>query len=622
MRSRIAPTLIFSLINIHRFFPNLKPNYFSERNNHFSRIVIFVGVLVFGIQLNGFEVKTTQLDNLISIQKFEGDSIAILHVYSDYPKYDWVPAKGEGIACVDDATRGVVAYLKHYELTHSKQSLQYAKYLLNFIFHMQAEDGGFYNFIREDLSINKTGETSNNNKFNWWSARAVWAMGYAYYKFKAWQIFLEIRDTIHIRMTRAFGKMNRYLQSADRWQMEYGEKIPASDWLLNDASNMSSEMTLGLIYYAVSSKDSVAVRLARQICDGLAAYQFGDSVNYPFGLHPDGIPNIFRWHAWGSRETQALATAARLMHNPNPEWRKAAKKEADNLWTHMLMTDRWTRYETLPWNDTQINYDMAPVVNGFAELYYTTGDAEYAKKAALYATWWFGNNPLHDLMYDESAGRFYDGIDGNIYNRNSGGETNTEGLMALLDVKMLGEQYADLAESHVLKCQKIIYVEAESSQKLQDDIHIVKQEYVGPARISSKKYLEIGYKGLVEIPFSVKNSYGDSHSYLVYLHMMKYPNAEDDRLLQVSVDGAKIGTIHCNQLSPDQDSRFTMAHLAKFVSLKNGNHTIQIQNNSKSNLVIAVDVLFLQPVVERKTWKTPDGSSIEMERNILPELQY
>jgi len=621
MLSRFAPTRFFSLINFHIFIQNIKAICFTECAPHLSRLVILVGVLTFGVQSYGFEVKTTQLDNLISIQKIDGDSVAILHVYSDYPKYNWIPAKGEGIACVDDATRGVVAYLKHYELTQSGQSLQYAKYLLNFIFYMQAEDGGFYNFIRKDLSINTTGETSNNNKFNWWSARAIWAMGYAYYKFQNWQVFPEIRDAISTRMARSFEKMNRHLKPADRWQVQYGEKIPASGWLMNDASNLSSELVLGLIYYVASSKDSTAGRLARQICDGLAAYQFGDSINYPYGLHPDGILNIFKWHAWGSRETQALATADRLMDSPNPDWLKAAKREADNLWTHMLLTDRWTRYETLPWNDTQINYDMAPVVNGFTELYRTTGDENYAKKAALYATWWFGNNPLHDLMYDESTGRFYDGIDGNIYNRNSGGETNTEGLMALLDVKLLGQQYADLAESQVLKFQRTIRVEAESSQKPQDDVRTKAQEYVGPARISNKKYLEIGHKSSVEIPFLVKNSYGDSHSYLVYLHMMKYPNAQNDRLLQVSVDGVKIGTIQCNQLSPDQDSQFTMTHLAKTVSLENGNHTIQIQNSSQSNQIVAVDVLFLQPVVERKTWKTPAGSTIEMERNILHGMQ-
>jgi len=578
-------------------------------------------MVAFGVQAYGFEVKTTQLDNLISIQKIDGDSVAILHVYSDYPEYNWVPAKNEGIACVDDATRGVVAYLKHYELTHSKQSLQYAKYLLNFIFHMQADDGGFYNFIRDDLTINKTGETSNNNKFNWWSARAVWAMGFAYYKLQDWQMFPEIQDTIRVRMHHAFGKMNRYLKPANRWQRQYGEKMPASGWLMNDASNMSSEMTLGLIYYAAATKDSTANTLARQICDGLSAYQFGDSITYPFGLHPDGIPNIFQWHAWGSRETQALATAARLLDNPNPDWLQAAQKEADNLWMHMLLTDRWTRYETLPWNATQINYDMAPVVNGFTELYHTTGDENYAKKAALYTTWWFGNNPLRDLMYYESAGRFYDGIDGNIYNRNSGGETNTEGLMALLDVKMLGEQYADLAESHVLKYQKIIKVESESSKTRHGEIRTIAHNYVEPARISNGKYLEIEDKSAIEVPFFVKNSYEDLPSYLVYLHLMQYPKENDDRLLRISIDSVKIGTINCTQLSPDQESRFTMTHLSKPVSLEDGQHIIQIQNSSQSNQVIAVDVLFLQPVVEKKTWKTPDGSTIEMERNILPELQ-
>jgi hypothetical protein len=73
----------------------------------------------------------------------DGDTVAIIHIYSNYPNYGYVSAPGEGIACVDDATRASVAYLMHYERFKDEHSLNQAKLLLKFVLKMQAEDGAF-----------------------------------------------------------------------------------------------------------------------------------------------------------------------------------------------------------------------------------------------------------------------------------------------------------------------------------------------------------------------------------------------------------------------------------------------------------------------------------------------
>ncbi len=67
--------------------------------------------------------------------------MAITHIYSEFPRYEWVDASGEGIACIDDAARAVLVYLTDYERTHDLASLDKARRLLNFVLYMQAEDG-------------------------------------------------------------------------------------------------------------------------------------------------------------------------------------------------------------------------------------------------------------------------------------------------------------------------------------------------------------------------------------------------------------------------------------------------------------------------------------------------
>jgi hypothetical protein len=53
-----------------------------------------------------------------------------------------------------------IFYLLQYRVTGSNEYLHKAKRLLNFLLHMAAPNGYYYNFIWPDGSINKVGNTS------------------------------------------------------------------------------------------------------------------------------------------------------------------------------------------------------------------------------------------------------------------------------------------------------------------------------------------------------------------------------------------------------------------------------------------------------------------------------
>ena len=152
------------------------------------------------------------------------------------------------------------------------------------------------------------------------------------------------------------------------------------------------------------------------------------------------------WHAWGSRSTAALATAAVVLERP--DFLVAARVEADALWTRFLLAGQIAS-EMAPDGTTkwfpQIAYGVSPIVEGYLALAEATKDRKYAVLAGLTAAWLAGANPAGVVMYDEWTGRTFDGIDGVAaaqVNRNAGAESTVESLLALQGVT----RNADAAE--------------------------------------------------------------------------------------------------------------------------------------------------------------------------------
>ena len=70
------------------------------------------------------------------------------------------------------------------------------------------------------------------------------------------------------------------------------------------------------------------------------------------------------------------------------------------------------------------------------EAYKVTRKDEYAIKAATLATWFFGNNPANQIMYDVKTGRVFDGIESeNKINYNSGAESTIEALLSIQGIE-------------------------------------------------------------------------------------------------------------------------------------------------------------------------------------------
>ncbi|SHL03035.1 hypothetical protein [Rhodothermus profundi] len=356
-----------------------------------------------------------------------GDSVLrLVHIYAEAPDYRWVDDPDEGAACVDDAARAAVLYLRLYELTGNDTFRHTAEKLLRFVLYMQRADGLFYNFVYSNqLDINTTHPNSRAEPFGWWASRAVWALGMAA------DVLQEANPALASQAARA---ARRALVHLDRtWLVRYprtrrvqGRLLP--EWLVyRYGADASSELLLGLIRLQNATPDTMLARMIRQLAEGMQMMQYGSMARHPYGAHASWIDT---WHGWGNAQTQALAAAGYL---------QSARYEAEHFyprllvygWMYAMSLDDSTRVQRYE----QIAYAVRCVAVGLIRLYEQTGEVRYAILAGLAASWLTGNNEAGVPMYDPATGRGYDGIRGpGEVNYNAGAESTIEALYTLLEV--------------------------------------------------------------------------------------------------------------------------------------------------------------------------------------------
>jgi len=572
-------------------------------------------LLVQKILSQNLQINLNHINYLVEKVVIEGDTVGIIHIYSEYPDYRYVSAPGEGISCVDDAARASIAYLMHYEKNRDEHSLNQAKLLLKFILKMQADDGGFYNFVYEDLSINKFGRTSNNDSFKWWACRALWAMGFAYNLFSKLNIELEFKDMLASRIEKALAKAIRTINKSDIYENFIAWKVPARGyWLLEDGTDASAEAVIGASLYYEISKSERAKWVVEKLCRAISTYQFGDEDEFPFGMHPSFTPNLYIWHSWGSRQSYALLIAGKIF-NRN-EWIESAKKEIDCFYKKMLLSIDLTDVKPYPERNDQINYGIAPIVQAFVEFGNIMGDTTYKMMGGLYASWWLGNNIANFPVYDHKTGRFYDAVkkDATV-NLNAGAESVAEGLIGLQTVL-----YDEIASKYIFYKTKsdnaFKIIEAENFQTLSGNPTKIYKTEFNFANISKNYLLELKNGDAVRIKFKIDNVYDDLNFYTLYLQYRKFQAIPGFSAVEIWIDS--LYKFYFDMSGSEYGDYIWIDRINGVFPLNNGEHTIDVFfKGAGENSFAWIDYFIIQPVVERKIFISPDGDEIKIERALI-----
>ena len=374
-------------------------------------------------------INLEHLQRLTEIVEWNDTPMALVHIYSEAPEYEWVDASGEGIAAVDDVARAALVYLMYYERTGDEQALDLARASLNFTLALQDESGEYYNFVYDrDGAINTDGITSYRS-WNWWAARGQWALAMGYRVFR--DVDPAYAEALHEAYLRGEDALREQMGAVGAYDELHGERVPA--WLLHNGSDLSALAVIGLAeYYAVEPNPQTR-QLITNLANGVAKYQLGAPGEFPFDAHPSTSTSLALWHAWGSHQVHALAVAGSLLERD--DWIRSAQRTADHFFMRLLATDFINEMAPLPQRRGQIAYGTQVITAGLWSLYQATGDEQYARAAGLAASWLFGNNMAGVPMYDPDTGRAFDGIDGPTayrVNRNAGAESTIEALYTLL----------------------------------------------------------------------------------------------------------------------------------------------------------------------------------------------
>ncbi len=576
--------------------------------------IVFSAGVVFS---QSFDVNLKHIDYLVEKVLIDGDTVAIIHIYSNYPDYKYVSAPGEGIACVDDATRASVAYLMHYEKFRDDHSLNQAKLLLKFVLKMQAEDGGFYNFVYEDLTINKFGQTSNNDSFKWWACRALWAMGHAYNLFSKFDIEEEFRDTLAVRIEKALSKAVRTINKSDIYELFINWKVPARGyWLLENGADASAEAIIGASLYYEISKSEKAKWVVEKLCKAISTYQFGDEDEFPFGMHPSFTPNLYIWHSWGSRQSYALLIAGKIFNRA--DWIESARREIDNFFKRMLLSFDLTDIKPYPERGDQINYGIAPIVQAFVEYGKITSDTTYKMFGGLYGSWWLGNNIANRPVYDSLTGRFYDAVkkDGTM-NLNSGAESVSEGLIGLQTAL-----YDDVASKYLFYKTKsdnsYKIIEAENFTSSYGNPQKILVSEFNWANISGGYLVELRNGDGIRIKFNIENVYDDLNFYTIYIQYRKRNLPSGYAGIKIVVDS--VYKFYFDMGGSSSQDYIWIDRIAGSFPLYNGEHIIDVYFNGLGDFVW-IDYFIIQPLVERKIFLSPDGTELKIERTLITGIE-
>jgi hypothetical protein len=175
----------------------MKPNFLNLKCILLTALIVVCGDSAVG--QTSFTVNKSHLDYLYKEIKVNGRQMAVIHIYSNAPEYNYVDDADEGYSCVDDAARAAIFYLEYFKAYNDSSSLNKYYKLVEFLLLMQAENGFFYNFVWKDNSINKTFKTSVAEP-NWWSWRALWALMENYKEFS------NSNDDRAVRVKQGVGK--------------------------------------------------------------------------------------------------------------------------------------------------------------------------------------------------------------------------------------------------------------------------------------------------------------------------------------------------------------------------------------------------------------------------------
>ena len=378
-------------------------------------------------------INTSHLEHLYQVVNIDNDiSIGTIWIYSNAPDYHLLTDDDEGFTCVDDVSRTLVFYCRQYVKEPSKENLGKIESFSGFLMYMKAENDYYFNFLFPDNEINKLHPNSLANP-NFWSWRALWALTELNLLESTELDSLKNQTLPYIDLL--LSNIQQLFSSESDTVVFDGIQVPSV--VATYGSDQLALIMISLTNYYQLNNSPLVKDLLLKLGHYLMSVQYGDENTFPYYAFLSWKNN---WHAWGNSQSYALLYTGRIIQNE--QFINAGLNELKYFFPYCIEQNLISRFSVVRKKDSllmvdfqqfpQIAYGLRPMIFALLEANEITGDECYAIQAGNLATWFFGNNPTKQVMYDQLTGRTFDGIDSsNKTNFNSGAESTIETLLSL-----------------------------------------------------------------------------------------------------------------------------------------------------------------------------------------------
>ena len=385
----------------------------------------------------GSLINTSHLEHLYQeININESLYIGTIWIYSNAPDYQLVTDDDEGFTCVDDVSRALVFYCRQYKRNPVQENLDKIESLTRFIMYMKADNGYYYNFMFPDNGIN-TVHLNSRPTPGFWSWRAFWAL--TELNLLDSPEFNDLKNQIQPFIGHLLNNIEQLFSSESDTVVFEGIQIPS---LIADyGADQVALIMISLTNYYQKNNSPAVKELILKLGYYLMSVQYGDKNSFPYFAFMSW-KNI--WHAWGNMEAYALLYSGRILKND--QFIVSGLNEVKHFYSYCIEQCFIHEFRIVRENDSllikdlhqfpQISYGITPMIFASLEAHHITDDETYAIKAGNLATWYFGNNPASQVMYNHSTGRTFDGIDSSTKtNYNSGAESTIETLLSIQTIE-------------------------------------------------------------------------------------------------------------------------------------------------------------------------------------------
>jgi hypothetical protein len=349
------------------------------------------------------------------------------------------PATEGGLGSLEDASRAVLVYLRHAEISGDTTNFVKARWLLTTVLHLQKQDGLFFDWIDAQGQPTLFG-SDGADSFSYPEVRAMWALAVGGKAFQAHD--RAFAERLHAAFWRSFVQVDSCLSYYGKFSEKEGMQFP--QWLpFRGGAAAASELILAFDALLQSSlNDSPQARRLEQamrlFSEGIHRMQAGNADQFPYGTH---LAYESYWHGWGNCAMQALADRRRIQTNrldqSHQSWKPMISylicRKCSSRIASICSRCGKTPTASIIFHKRRVTFGLWWRTDRAVRV---TGNRRYARRAGESARWFRGENKAHEAVYVDKSGLAKDNVKGNNYVvPDLTAAATVEALLAILEVE-------------------------------------------------------------------------------------------------------------------------------------------------------------------------------------------